>query len=47
MGIVPEIFEVRDDDVLYVLDENPPEPLRDRIEEAIRSCPKRAIQLEG
>ena len=23
MGIVPEVFEVRDDDVLYVLDEHP------------------------
>ena len=25
MGIAPEVFEVRDDDFLYVLDENPPE----------------------
>ena len=25
MGIAPEIFEVRDDDFLYVLDETPPE----------------------
>ena len=28
MGIAPEIFEVRDDDFLYVLDETPPESLR-------------------
>ena len=26
MGILPEVFEVRDDDFLYVLNENPPEP---------------------
>jgi ferredoxin len=45
MGIVPEVFEVRDDDFLYVLDENPPEALRPRVEEAVRSCPKAAISL--
>jgi ferredoxin len=46
MGLVPEVFEVRDDDFLYVLDENPPEALRSRLEEAVRSCPKAAITLE-
>lgn len=47
MGLVPEVFEVRDDDFLYILDENPPEELRSRLEEAVRSCPKAAITLEG
>ena len=28
MGILPEVFEVRDDDFLYVLDETPPEASR-------------------
>ena len=46
MGLVPEVFEVRDDDFLYVLDETPPESLRGRLEEAVRSCPKAAISLE-
>lgn len=46
MGLVPEVFEVRDDDFLYILDENPPEELRPRLEEAVRSCPKAAISLE-
>jgi ferredoxin len=46
MGIAPEVFEVRDDDFLYVLQENPPEELRPRIEQAVRSCPKQAIKLE-
>ena len=45
MGLVPEVFEVRDDDFLYVLDENPPESMRARLEEAVRSCPKAAISL--
>ncbi|HUC06011.1 MAG TPA: ferredoxin [Acidimicrobiales bacterium] len=47
MGIAPEVFEVRDDDFLYVLDENPPEDMRERLMEAVRACPKGAIQLEG
>ena len=46
MGIVPEVFEVRDDDFLYVLDEHPPEEFRDRIMQAVRSCPKNAISIE-
>ena len=28
MGVAPEVFEVRDDDYLYILDENPAESLR-------------------
>ncbi len=46
MGILPEVFEVRDDDFLYVLDENPPEALRDKLMEAVRACPKNAISIE-
>ncbi len=47
MGIAPEVFEVRDDDFLYVLQEEPPEELRSRVEEAARRCPKQAITIEG
>lgn len=45
MGIVPEVFEVRDDGFLYVLDEHPPEELRDRARDAVNSCPTGAITL--
>ena len=45
MGILPEVFEVRDDDFLYVLDENPPEDVRPKLEEAVRRCPKQAISI--
>jgi ferredoxin len=45
MGIAPEVFEVRDDDFLYILDETPPEELRAKVEEAVRRCPKAAITL--
>jgi ferredoxin len=46
MGIAPEVFEVRDDDFLYILNENPPESMRDKMEEAVRRCPKQAISIE-
>ena len=46
MAAAPEVFEVRDDDFLYVLDENPPEELRSTVELAVQRCPKQAIRLE-
>jgi ferredoxin len=46
MGIAPEVFEVRDDDFLYVLNEHPDESLRPKMEEAVRRCPKQAISIE-
>jgi len=46
-GYVPEVFEMSDDDELVVLDENPDEALRGRLEQAVRACPKQAIRLEG
>ena len=47
MGIAPEVFEVRDDDFLYVLQEEPDESLRDKVVEAAARCPKQAITIEG
>ena len=41
----PEVFEVRDDDFLYVLQDEPPEELRPKVEEAVRRCPKQAIAI--
>ena len=45
MAAAPEVFEVRDDDLLYVLDEEPAEELRQKVEEAARSCPRSAITV--
>ena len=45
MGLAPQVFEVRDDDFLYILDEHPPEELRPKVEAAVRGCPKQAITL--
>ncbi len=47
MGIAPEVFEVRDDDNLYLLQEEPPEELRGKVLEAEELCPTAAITVEG
>ena len=39
MGIAPEVFEVREDNFLYILDENPPESMRPTIEQAVAELP--------
>jgi ferredoxin len=43
----PEVFSLTDDDVLVVLDEHPPEALREAVEEAEAGCPKLAISVAG
>ena len=45
MGIVPEVFEVRDDGFLYILNEDPGEELRARLQESVRACPTQAISI--
>ncbi|MEO6398466.1 MAG: ferredoxin [Tepidiformaceae bacterium] len=39
----PEVFELRDDDLSYVLVEDVSEELRPKVERAIRLCPRQAI----
>ena len=43
MAACPEVFEVRDDDNLYLLQEQPSEDLRDKVMAAVRACPKAAL----
>lgn len=45
MAAAPEVFELRDDDLLYVLQDEPPEELRAKVVAAVRSCPKGALSL--
>ena len=45
MRLAPEVFEVRDDDRLYLRNERPAEALRAKVEEAVRRCPKQALSL--
>jgi ferredoxin len=46
MGIAPDVFEVREDNFLYILNENPPESRRDEMQEAVDSCPTAAISIQ-
>ena len=45
MQIAPDIFEVRDDDFLYILNDTPSESDRARVEECEQRCPKQAISI--
>ena len=45
--ICPEVFEVRRDGFLYVLQDRPPESLRAQVQEAVEMCPMAAISIEG
>ena len=45
MAILPEVFEVRDDDFMYVLDERPPEKFHAKVRQAVNSCPTQALSF--
>jgi ferredoxin len=45
MQICPEVFEVRSDGYLYILQEEPAEDLRQKVEEAAELCPTAAITV--
>lgn len=47
MQTCPEVFEVRTDGYLYVLQEEPPEELRDKVTLAADMCPTAAITVDG
>ncbi len=46
MQVCPEVFEVRNDGYLYILQEEPPAELHDKVREAAELCPTAAIELE-
>lgn len=45
--VAPEVFEVRKDGYLYILQEDPGEELRDKVMLAADLCPTAAITVEG
>lgn len=47
MGQAPEVFLVNDDDELVVLQPEPAEELRAKVQAAVKMCPKQALTLEG
>ncbi len=46
-GEAPEVFELDDDGYLTILQEEPPESLRDAVERSAKYCPTMAIRIEG
>lgn len=45
MQVCPEVFEVRSDGFLYVLQDEPPAELADSVNEAVDMCPTGAITV--
>jgi ferredoxin len=43
MGIIPEVFELGDDDMLTILQPEVTPENEERIRDAIRQCPRQAI----
>jgi ferredoxin len=43
----PELFEIQEDGLLKVLDEEPSEHQRTEAEAAVIACPNRALSLAG
>lgn len=43
----PEVFELRDDDLSHVLVDDVPPALVEKVERAIRLCPRQAIAWAG
>ena len=44
--VAPEVFEVRSDGYLYILQEEPTADLHDKVQQAADLCPTAAITLE-
>jgi ferredoxin len=47
MGVAPEYFDVDDEGQLHLLQDEPDEADRAKVEQAVRSCPKAALKLEA
>ena len=45
-GLVPEVFEVDDEDQLHILVAEVPPALDDAVRHAVMSCPKAALRIE-
>ena len=45
MGIIPEVFDLDDQDYLHVLQDDVTPENEQRISEAVRQCPRQAISI--
>jgi ferredoxin len=46
MGLVPEVFDIDDDDVMHILVEHPSVDLLPELRKAVIACPRAALRLE-
>jgi ferredoxin len=46
-AMADQYFELDDDDMMTILDENPPESDRALVTAAVAACPVQALRLEG
>ena len=46
MQVCPEVFEVRSDGYLYILNENPGPEFDENLRQAVLGCPNGAISVE-
>ena len=44
-GLVPEVFDVDDNDELHILADEVPAGFQDGVRRAVQSCPKTALSL--
>jgi ferredoxin len=47
MGIIPEVFDLDDQDFLHILQEEVTPENEHQICEAVRRCPRQAISISG
>ena len=45
-GLVPEVFDVDDEDTLHIAEGEVPPELADGVRRAVQSCPKTALRIE-
>jgi ferredoxin len=45
-GLVPEVFQVDEFDMAWVVDDNPPDELHDRVRDAVYRCPAKALMVD-
>ena len=45
MKVAPEVFVVGDDDRSHLINENPGEDLRAKVDAAVRRCPRQALSI--
>jgi ferredoxin len=45
MGIIPEVFQLEDDDTLTVLQDEVTPENEEQVRDAVRQCPRQAISI--